>query len=100
MPLVKITRNRQVSIPKELFDQLELNEGDYLQVEREGDRIVFRPQEITGRERAQSKQELFELIDRIKERNEDVDPELVEKEVSKALQEVREEKADYGDAEK
>lgn len=100
MTLVKITTNRQVSIPKELFDQLDLEEGDYLQVSLDGDRIVFQPQNISARERKQKKEELFELVDRIKERTRDADPDLVEEEVNRAIQEVREEQASYGEEEK
>ena len=99
MELVKITRNRQVTIPKKLFDQLELDEGDYLEVTRDGNEIVFHPQNISPREREQAEEELFDLVDRIRERNEDVDPELVEEEVQKAIQNLRDEQSSYGDDE-
>jgi AbrB family looped-hinge helix DNA binding protein len=99
MELVKITRNRQVTIPKKLFDQLELDEGDYLEVTRDGNEIVFQPQNISPREREQAEEELFDLVDRIRERNEDVDPELVEEEVQKAIQNLRDEQSSYGDDE-
>lgn len=89
MSLVKITRSRQVTIPKELFDELDLQQGDYLEVTREGDQLILRPKAVVDRERAQAKDRLSKLLERIWERNEDVDPEEVERVVGQAIQEVR-----------
>lgn len=89
MPLVKITRNRQITIPKELFEALALQQGDYMEVTREGDTLVLRPKTIVDRERAQAKARLSQLLEQIWERNQEVDPELVAREVSRALRAVR-----------
>ncbi len=89
MPLVKITRSRQVTIPKELFDELELRQGDYVEIIRKGDQLVLRPKSVMDRDRAEAKEQLFKLLERIWERNKDVDPELVEREIAQALKEVR-----------
>jgi len=89
MPLVKITRSRQVTIPKELFETLRLSQGDYIEVKLEGETLVLRPKVVVDRERDASRAELFEIIERVRERNKDVDPELIEKEVAKAVKEVR-----------
>jgi len=89
MPLVKITRSRQVTIPKELFEELDLQQGDYLEVVREGNHLILRPKTIVDRERAQAKDRLSKLLERIWERNQDVDPEEVEQVVAQAIQEVR-----------
>ncbi|MFQ5870395.1 MAG: AbrB/MazE/SpoVT family DNA-binding domain-containing protein [Candidatus Zixiibacteriota bacterium] len=89
MPLVKITRSRQVTIPKELFEGLDLQQGDYIEVTREGDQLILRPKTVVDRQRAQAKDRLFKLLEQIWERNKDVDPEVVEREVAQALQEVR-----------
>lgn len=88
MPMVKITRSRQVTIPKKLFKELDLHRGDYLEVTREGDRLVLRPQTMMDREKAKAKQRLTQLLEQVWERNQDVDPELVEQEVAQALKEV------------
>ena len=41
--LRKITRNKQVTIPKEFMERLYLNEGDYVTLECENDSIRMRP---------------------------------------------------------
>ena len=87
MPLVKISRGRQVTIPKKLFDAMRLAEGDYIEVERQGDILMFRPATVIAKDKAKAK--LFELIDTVQERNKDVDPKEVEALVSEAIREVR-----------
>jgi len=41
MPLTRIGPKHQITIPKEVFEKLKLNVGDYLDAEVEGRRIVF-----------------------------------------------------------
>ena len=41
--LRKITRNKQVTIPKEFMDRLHINEGDYVMIECENNSIRMRP---------------------------------------------------------
>jgi AbrB family looped-hinge helix DNA binding protein len=50
MPVVKVGRSRQVVIPKEIWDRLGLEPGDYFEVELEEGRIVFVPKKLMGRE--------------------------------------------------
>jgi len=92
MALGKITRNRQVTIPKGIFEELNLKEGEYVEFSRDGDQIVLRPKTVMDREQDEAKKKLFALIDRIQERNKDVDPEVVEREVQKAIAAVRRKK--------
>ena len=87
MPIVKVGRSRQVTIPKKIFEELELKEGDYVEVERKGNRLILTPKELIDRNKA--KAELFELISHIRERNKDASPEEVEAALQKALEEVR-----------
>jgi AbrB family looped-hinge helix DNA binding protein len=42
MPIVKVRTNRQVTIPKAIFDQTGLAEGDYVEVSRDRDQIVIK----------------------------------------------------------
>lgn len=90
MPLVKITRSRQVTIPKKLFEELGLRRGDYLEVDRENDQLVMRPKTMIDREKAKTKKRIQQILERVWERNQDVNPELVEQEITQALKEVRE----------
>lgn len=87
MPIVKLGRSRQVTIPKKLFEELELKEGDYLEVERKGDQLILTPKELIDRDKA--KGELFKLISRIRERNKNVSPDEVGAALHEALEEVR-----------
>ena len=41
--LRKITRNKQVTIPKEFMERLHMNEGDYVTMECENNSIRMRP---------------------------------------------------------
>lgn len=46
MPTVKIRTNRQVTVPKVIFDDLGLKEGDYVDVSLQGGDIVIRPKRL------------------------------------------------------
>jgi AbrB family looped-hinge helix DNA binding protein len=46
MPTVKIRTNRQVTVPKVIFDDLGLKEGDFVDVNRHGSDIVIRPKRL------------------------------------------------------
>ena len=85
MPLVKITRSRQVSIPKELCQEMGLREGDYVEIARNGDQLVLRPMAVVDRAKA----ELAQLLEPVWERNKGADPAAVEADVEKAVGEVR-----------
>jgi AbrB family looped-hinge helix DNA binding protein len=53
MTAVKIGVTRQVVIPKKLHDKLGLVPGDYLEVELEGDHLVFTPKALVNRRLAE-----------------------------------------------
>jgi AbrB family looped-hinge helix DNA binding protein len=50
MPVVKIMQRRQVIIPKELFEKLHLEVGDYLEAKLEGEKIVYIPKKLVDRD--------------------------------------------------
>jgi AbrB family looped-hinge helix DNA binding protein len=50
MPVVKIMQRRQVIIPKELFEKLHLEIGDYLEARLEGEKIVYIPKKLVDRD--------------------------------------------------
>ncbi len=89
MPLVKITRSRQVSIPKGLCEELGLQQGDYLEITRAGDQLVLRPKVLIDRAKA----ELSELLEPVWKRNRDVHPATLETDVDQAVAQVRASKA-------
>ncbi len=90
MELVKAGRSRQVTIPKQIFDSLGLKEGDYVQVEVEGSRIVLTPVAVIKKEKAKS--EFFQLVQKLRRNAETLTEEEIEEEIRAALEESRGEK--------
>ncbi|EEB73380.1 AbrB/MazE/SpoVT family DNA-binding domain-containing protein [Thermococcus sp. AM4] len=46
MPVTKVTRNYQITIPAEIRKALGIKQGEYLTVELRGDEIVIRKAEV------------------------------------------------------
>ena len=46
MSVVKVRTNRQVTIPKAIFDQTGLAEGDFVEVSRRDNQIVITPKQL------------------------------------------------------
>jgi AbrB family looped-hinge helix DNA binding protein len=57
MPVVKIRTNRQVTVPKLIFDELGLKEGDFVEVSRKGEDIVIKPKRLVDVEDTLSPEE-------------------------------------------
>jgi AbrB family looped-hinge helix DNA binding protein len=87
MPLVKVIRHGQITLPAEFRKALDLDEGDYLEAEIDQDRIVLKPKIILDRKEAIKK--LHELMDRVQARNAEFSEEEVERDVLEAIQAVR-----------
>ncbi|MBI3077830.1 MAG: AbrB/MazE/SpoVT family DNA-binding domain-containing protein [Deltaproteobacteria bacterium] len=49
MPAVRVGPKHQVTIPKEVFVALRLNEGDFLQATAEGGRIILTPMRLAAK---------------------------------------------------
>lgn len=52
MPLVKVTRSFQVSIPKQIREALHLEEGDLIEVEERNGEIVMTPKRLVDADQA------------------------------------------------
>lgn len=52
MPFVKVTRNFQISIPKEIRDALNIEEGDLIEVEKRDGEIVMIPKKLVDADQA------------------------------------------------
>ena len=50
MSIVKIMQRRQVVIPKDLFDSLQLNVGDYLEVKLSNGKLEYVPKQLVDRD--------------------------------------------------
>jgi len=57
MSIVKIRTNRQVTVPKTIFDELGLKEGDFVEVSRKGSDIVIKPKRLVAVEDTLSPEE-------------------------------------------
>ncbi len=57
MRIVKIRTNRQVTVPKVIFDELGLKEGDFVEVSRRGENIVIKPKRLVDVEDTLSPEE-------------------------------------------
>ncbi len=57
MPIVKIRTNRQVTVPKAIFDDLGLREGDFVEVSIQGTDIVIRPKRLVDMDDSLSREE-------------------------------------------
>ena len=54
MPVVRIGPKHQVTIPKEVFDQLHLKPGDFLEAISQGGKVVMVPRQLTAKAPAPS----------------------------------------------
>jgi AbrB family looped-hinge helix DNA binding protein len=50
MALVKVLRHGQVTLPKEFREILGINEGDLMEAELDGSRILFKPKAVVDKE--------------------------------------------------
>jgi AbrB family looped-hinge helix DNA binding protein len=50
MPVVKIKMNRQITIPKQIFDEMGLHEGEYVEVTRHKETVVVKPKKLVDPE--------------------------------------------------
>ena len=90
MPLVKVIRHGQITLPADLREKLDIEEGDYLEAELEGKAIVLRPQMLLNREDAVKA--LHQIMSDVQGQTKGVGPEVIEREVAEAVREVRKQK--------
>lgn len=91
MPVIKILRNGQLTLPAKFRETLELKQGDLLDAGLEEDKIVLRPVTTIERKRVKEKarERFFKLINKTWDKNKDTDPKEVERIVNEAIEEVR-----------
>ena len=88
MPLVKVIRHGQITLPADFREELDIKEGDYIEAEIEGKAIVLRPKVLLDREDAVKA--LHRIMSDVQSRTKDISPEEIEREVAEAIREVRE----------
>jgi len=58
MPIVKIRTNRQVTIPKKIFEELGLKEGEYVEVAIQDKTIVLTPKTLIDKDLEEALQDI------------------------------------------
>lgn len=91
MPLIKMIRHGQVTLPAKFRDALQLKEGDYLEAVMQGNGIMLKPAVILDRN--QAIKGLHQLMAEVQARNEGYTQEEVERDVAQAIRAVRKRKS-------
>ena len=60
MSAVKIGASRQIVIPKKIYDELGLQPGDYMEVEKSGNHLILTPKQLIEKRLAEGLQDLEE----------------------------------------
>jgi AbrB family looped-hinge helix DNA binding protein len=87
MPLVKVIRNGQITIPKELRDALGIAEGDLLEVMLGNGEMTIKPKTAVDKDLAKSR--FFQMVEEIRESVKDADPQEMDAALAEAVQAAR-----------
>lgn len=83
MPLVKVIRNGQITIPKELRKALGIREGDLLEITLNNAELRVTPKTPVDKEVAQD--EFFRLVEKMRRNVKDVDPAKLDAAIEEAV---------------
>jgi AbrB family looped-hinge helix DNA binding protein len=72
MPISKLGQRRQVVIPKQIWDELGLETGDYVEVQRVKGRVVITPKKLVDRDAALTPAQRAVIDARLAEAEEDL----------------------------
>jgi len=90
MPHVKIKDKFQVTIPVEIRERLNMQVGDFLEMEVQGNHVVIKPQMVVDRLKAFER--FQELLSDVHKHNKNFSDEEIIKDVLETIKEVRKEK--------
>jgi len=78
MPVVRIGPKHQVTIPKEVFDQLHLKPGDFLEAISQGGKVILMPRQLVAKAPAPylTKKEQ-EILSRAKEKIDQIQKDIL-----------------------
>ena len=82
MPLVKVVRNGQITIPKKVRSLLGIHEGDFLEIQVSGKSMLIKPK--IALERDLSGKEFFRLTEEMRENVKGADPDELDQAVVEA----------------
>ena len=84
MPVMKIMEKGQITIPKEIRDELGLKKGDLVEAERKDNQILITPKKLGDK----AFQNVLAVMDRVNEKNKGVSEETVVKYATQAIAEL------------
>ena len=93
MPLVKVKKKFQITLPVELRKVLHLAVGDLLEATIQGQTIVLKPKDVV--DRVQARQQLIEVMERVHAKlpPSTQDPKEEEEEIAREIKAYRKEHA-------
>jgi antitoxin MazE len=91
MPLVRVIRNGQITLPKQLRESLGIREGDLLEVKSGKSGLIITPKVVIDREEARER--FFGMVDEIRDRGKGADAGEVAREVDEAVRAGRKTKS-------
>jgi antitoxin MazE len=83
MPLVRVIRNGQITLPKQLRESLGIREGDLLEVISGKSGLIITPKVVIDREETRGR--FFGIVDEIRSRGKGADAGEVAREVDEAV---------------
>jgi len=87
MPIVRALRYGQVSLPEEFRKALNIKEGDLLEAELEGEKIVLTPKMLFNKDEAWEK--VFRVLSEVHEKTKHIPIQEAEKDALELVQEAR-----------
>lgn len=87
MPLVKVIRHGQITIPKELREALGIEEGDLLEVELKKSQMIIKPKAVVDKELARRK--FFPIVKKMRAGSKNASEQEVDQLIEKAIGETR-----------
>ena len=83
MPLVKVIRNGQITIPKEIRRSLSIRDGDFLEIERSNSGLLIKPKIVIDRD--ESARKFFKQVSQMRKNAKKIDPEEVNEILAEAV---------------
>ena len=84
MPLVKVIRNGQITIPKGLRSSLRIKDGDLLEIERSGFGLFVKPKVVLDKDEVM--RQFFDDVAQIRKNTKGADPKEVDVAITEAVQ--------------
>lgn len=84
MPLVKVIRNGQITIPKGIRESLSIQDGDVLEIETSNSGFFIKPKIVIDKDEAAQK--FFKQVAQMREKAEKFDPHEVDEIIAEAME--------------